>query len=155
MKRKIIRALDKYEDLPPFNRLLMGATTRREEGITQGAFIAWFLKQDGNEKCDYQKVDKCINDCVEDDYIKKDMVDGKTVVKDVIEDEFAFPVVIKKKRFTPQIENIYVGSKGRDLLKTYYFLPMVIGKMSMKEVMFFAFTTATMLILGYLGIQSL
>ena len=86
MKRKIICALDEYEDIP--NRLT--TLTNLETGITQGAFIEWFRKQCKNDKHLYEKVRKCIDDCKEDGYIKEVFVNGQRHA--VIPDDVMKPI---------------------------------------------------------------
>lgn len=100
LKRRIIIALDIYEDLSSTSMFHVGGT-KRHEGITQGSFIKWFREQKGNDRYDYETLDKAINDSIEDHYINKKIAWG-------------------------EVENISVSSIGRDLKKrTYYFFAVL------------------------------
>lgn len=157
LKRKIICALDQYEDIELKPHEVLGAINKREAGITQGAFISWFRTHDKNSKYTYQTVDKCINDCIEDEYINRIFVNGQLSPKQSIHAGMSIMNNLDNtvKWEYEQIENIFVSSKGRELKHWYFFYPSLLEKMSAREIAFFAITTGITILLGYLGVQRL
>jgi hypothetical protein len=121
LKRKIICALDKYEDIELEGKeMAYLAKNKRQLGITQRAFIAWFREKNGNDKYTYETVDKCINDCIEDNYIRRVYVNGDAYMR-FVPNEDGPTFLAKTKLPYYQIENISVSSKGRELKHWYFF----------------------------------
>jgi hypothetical protein len=123
LKRRIIIALDAYEDLPSTSMFHIGGT-KRHEGITQGSFIKWFREQRGNDKYDYETLDKAINDSAEDHYINKKIAWG-------------------------EVENILVSSTGRDLKKWTYYFFAVLNRMGAERLVIEGILIIFAAIVGY------
>lgn len=152
LKRRIILALDKYEDVELAPSHPFAATNKQEEGITQGAFVAWFRDQDKNKIYTYQAVNKCINDCIEDGYINRVYVDAQPYLVPKQNDE---GLIIGTKLNYPQMENLSLSSKGRDLKHWYFFYPAIVEKMNAKELALLVIGTSITIVLTYLGFQNL
>lgn len=123
LKRQIIIALDRYEDLPSASVFHVGST-KLNEGIVQDDFIKWFQEQKRNSKYGYEILDKSINDCVQDHYIDKKIVWG-------------------------EMENISVSSTGRDLKKRSYYAFAVINRMGADRLIIEGILIVFAAVVGY------
>ena len=153
LKRKLIIALDQYEDEYPDNALL---GTNRSQGIKRADFIHWFLRHPGSKKLrSAQQLDKCIDDCIEDKYINRNYVEGDGYLV-AVQSEDGFYTGQNKIKYK-QDENIYLSSSGRELEHWYFFWPAVLKKMSIWEIILLGITTSLTLVgailLAKLGIK--
>jgi hypothetical protein len=110
LKRKVLCALNEYEDTHAKGWSVFHQVKRHD-------FIAFFLK--GNPDYSDSVIDRCISDCIEDGYIREDLVAG---------DPYRTPKIdmsgyhAEAKEVVPQIEMIHLSSAGRDFKKWSFFL---------------------------------
>lgn len=155
LKRKIICALDKYEDLPPEKPELL-VETNLQKGIEIKRFVNWFLEQPKNKKYGLSSIKKCIEDCRQDGFITISTVNGESYTgydfdSDSSSSLLGMPKIVTKYY---QYENICLTSAGRELKNWYFFYPAVLKKMSVWEIVIFGITTGIAIALAHLGLTS-
>jgi hypothetical protein len=147
LKKKVLTRLNEFEDKPSTSSLL---GTKRSDGISRRDFIFWFLKED-SKNFTYDIISKCIDDCIEDEYINQGFVDGELRPKLKINNSYNVVALESMGYEHEQIENILLSSRGRELTHWYFFLPAVLERLSIKEIIVFAIITAITIMLGILG----
>lgn len=127
-KRRLVKALDEYE-------------TGRER-IVASEFYSWLQKKE-DWLLDQEATRRLLDDSIDDGWI------GKRFEEDYD------PVIASMGMHRPiqNTEYIFVRSRGREIIKWYFFAPAVLEKMSLMQLTYFAVTTGIVLILAYFGIH--
>ncbi len=147
LKRKIIIALDKYEDEP--TEMLAFADedgkipTNRDTGIPKDNFINWFLKQETGRGHAQQQIKKCIADCDEDGYLH---ITSRVIDKNL-------GGALMPEQYHIRFDEIVVSSQGRDLKKNTHFFFACLNKMGAERLVVESFLILLGAWAGYLLAQ--
>lgn len=134
-KRLLVKFLDIYDT--------------HGNGVLRADFYEWLLQQKDWADQDFGEICKCLEDCIDDNWIgkkfKKEIDYRKLPSFGSGSMEFEFP--------TKEVEYIFVRSRGREITKWKYFIPAVLEKMSLVQLTYFAITTAIICVLAYFGVR--